>query len=188
AAAKSTTSSLGHSPVFQGTRRFSQTAAGRIPRFNRRMPWAPLRWNGAVSCVLLVSGLLGRGPVCRAASRPRIRLDIAGRVPLANKGGVLALAPDQSRLYVAEYNHDRVAVIDTRAKALLREVLVSHSPIALAVSPDGQRVYVGQWAGQREGQLSVIDARSGIARELHVGGPVAGLALSADGRIVYLAM
>ena len=122
------------------------------------------------------------------ASGAEIRLDVVAHVPIGRTGSTVALSPDERELYVAQDDNNSVAVLNTGSRKLIRTIHVAHVPGSLAISPDGKRVYVGQWAGQSEGQLSVIDTGSGTATLVHVGGPVLGSALTSDGTTLYMAM
>jgi YVTN family beta-propeller protein len=58
----------------------------------------------------------------------------------------------------------------------------SRRPVALAVSPDGSRLFV---ANRRSGSLSVVDLKSGrVVSEQDVGKGLAALALLPDGRVL----
>ena len=56
--------------------------------------------------------------------------------------GELKLSRDGRRLYVLDPAHFRLVIIDTEARQVVSSVAVGRLPFALAVSPDGQRVYV----------------------------------------------
>ena len=97
----------------------------------------------------------------------------------------LALAPDGGRLYVSCHTADTLAVIDTRAKRLLREIPVGRAPAGLAVSPDGRWVYVANNGGR---SVAVVDAPAGrVAAEVTCGYEPWGLCLSPDGTRLYVA-
>jgi YVTN family beta-propeller protein len=54
----------------------------------------------------------------------------------------VALTPDGDYLYVANYNADTVAVIDTRDLELIKTITVGDGPWGVAVGSDGDYVYV----------------------------------------------
>jgi len=88
---------------------------------------------------------------------------VVGPVEVGNGPGGLAVAPDGSRVYVANLSDDTVSVIDTATLSLLDSdgdgtpdpaIGVGNAPIALAVTPDGERVYVSNFF---DDTVSVID-------------------------------
>lgn len=56
--------------------------------------------------------------------------------------GSLALSPGGDRLYVVDQANWRIAVIDTKARALIASVPTGVNPLAVKLSPDGTRLYV----------------------------------------------
>ena len=56
--------------------------------------------------------------------------------------GALALAPDGKYLYALDLAHFELVVIDTRSGGVRSRVGVGRLPFSVAVSPDGQRIYV----------------------------------------------
>lgn len=85
-----------------------------------------LHYEGAVSWVDIVA---------RTAVH---RLDFQGSSSTRD----MATLPDGSRLYVPDEFQSRLYVIDTAARRLLRTVTTPHDAVAVAVAPDGSRVYV----------------------------------------------
>jgi YVTN family beta-propeller protein len=89
-----------------------------------------------------------------------------GRHPSA-----LALNADGTRLFVASASTDRVAIVDTRARRVLRWLLdpppggVSEgsTPNALALSPDGRRIYVAEADANSVAVFDLAPRPSGIA-------------------------
>jgi YVTN family beta-propeller protein len=103
----------------------------------------------------------------------------------------LALSPDATTLYVD--GDPGLGIIDTAASSLTATVGVySYGP--LVVSPDGQVVYVAgcQIDGDsyEDARICVVDASTNAASSVHLASgssAVNGLALSPDGRILYVA-
>ncbi|HEX8945852.1 MAG TPA: YncE family protein, partial [Gemmatimonadaceae bacterium] len=89
-----------------------------------------------------------------------------GRHPSA-----LALNADGSRLFVASASTDRVAVVDTRARRVLRWLLdrppggvaEGSTPNALALSPDGGRIYVAEADANAVAVFDLASRSSGVA-------------------------
>jgi len=81
---------------------------------------------------------------------------VSGRIPLRGQPVRAALSPDQRKLYVTEGSQDTVAVISTKTDKVLEEISTvapefvfanrlgfkGASPNSVAVSPDGQRLFV----------------------------------------------
>ena len=80
------------------------------------------------------------------------RLAEAGRVEAGRHPSAMILNADGSRLFVASASTDSIAVIDTRARRLIRTLhdptpartVEGSTPNALALSPDGTRLYVAE--------------------------------------------
>lgn len=95
------------------------------------------------------------------------------------------VTPNGAEVYVSNNTDNIVTVISTATNTVTHSLGVGPSPDALAVSPDGSKVYVGQHGGN----VSVIDtATKGVTTINTLGGPVRDLAITPDGSKVYLAM
>jgi YVTN family beta-propeller protein len=58
------------------------------------------------------------------------------------------ISPDGKHAYVSNFGDRSVSVIDTIAQCVTETIDVGGHPEALAVSPDGHRLYVGDyWSG-----------------------------------------
>jgi YVTN family beta-propeller protein len=79
-------------------------------------------------------------------------LDDAGRIRVGRHPSALALNADGSRLFVASGSTDRIAVVDTRSKRLVKHLddpppegpAEGSTPNALALSADGKRLFVAE--------------------------------------------
>jgi YVTN family beta-propeller protein len=79
-------------------------------------------------------------------------LDDGGRIRVARHPSALALNADGSRLFVASGSTDRVAVVDTRAKRIVKQLddpppegpAEGSTPNALVLSRDGKRLFVAE--------------------------------------------
>ncbi len=102
------------------------------------------------------------------------------RAPLAivaGEGGAV--------LYVAEHAGSAVAAVDRAAGNVLRRIALGESPAALALAPDGTRLYVA--AGSPEGHVHVVDVAAGAVRGvLAAGHTPSALAVSPDGKTLYV--
>ncbi len=101
----------------------------------------------------------------------------------------VAPSRDRRQLYVAHGFVDgvlshTVSVLDTATHAVTGTITVGAGPIAIAVSPDGTRVYV---ANNADNSLSVIDsATDDVLDTIAVGGSPSAVAVSPDGSRVYV--
>jgi YVTN family beta-propeller protein len=129
----------------------------------------------------------------------------------SNPCGV-ALSPDEKTALVCLSLKNTLALVDLESDKLLREIPVGIAPYDVVVSPDGQRAYVSNWGGRPPGKtdrtadsygtpvlvdkhgaalsgtVSVIDLKQNREiREIATGLHPSGLALTADGRTLYVA-
>jgi len=106
----------------------------------------------------------------------------------------LALSPDGKRLYVAvswwrdgkrpRTGKERIAAIDAATLKPVRDYVAGTDPECVAVSPNGQRLYL---SNEDAGTASIIDTASGRHRgTLVVGTEPEGVTASPDGKWVYV--
>lgn len=94
-----------------------------------------------------------------------------------------AFSPDSTRAYVAA--DGSLLVIDTVSRSILRDVAIGENLRAVAVSPDGNYVYV---ADSNTGEVHVYNARTGmVSASILVGSQPNSLVVSPDGSRVYVA-
>jgi YVTN family beta-propeller protein len=124
----------------------------------------------------------------------------------------IALSPDQKLAYVCLSRNNTLGVVELETGNLLAEIAAGVAPYAVKLSTDGAWAYVSNWGGRRTGEndrtatsagtetlvdergiaasgtVSLIDLkqRQEVA-QLGVGLSPTGLALSADGRTLYVA-
>jgi DNA-binding beta-propeller fold protein YncE len=112
-------------------------------------------WGGStVSTFLPASGGLSAGP--------RIKV---GRHPSA-----LAINADGSRLFVASASSDRIAVVDTKQRRVINEIIDTppsgpgegSTPNALALSSDGTRLFVAEADNNAIAVIDLTPASAGM--------------------------
>ncbi len=117
----------------------------------------------------------------------KVTIPFAGGVIHHSRG--LALTPDETKLLVADYYSQTVAVIDTASCSVLTRVPVDNLPSEIKLSADGSRAYVLQQQGMT--MLTVIDLGTLTAvRKLGFGqgsGGAYDFELSPDERYAYVA-
>jgi YVTN family beta-propeller protein len=112
------------------------------------------------------------------------------RVKIGGNPYNLNFTPDGRHLLVLDWSsdtsNDEVIFYDLAAETIDGRVEVSTWPAHSVFSRDGKRLYV---SGETAGDLTVIDVatRTTVARHVHGGGDAMGLALTADGKILYAA-
>jgi PQQ-dependent catabolism-associated beta-propeller protein len=106
----------------------------------------------------------------------------------------LALSPDGKRLYVAvswwrdgkrpRKGKERIAALDARTLAPIRDYTAGTDPECVAVSPDGKRLFL---SNEDAGTASIVDVASGKhTATVIVGTEPEGVTASPDGRRVYV--
>jgi YVTN family beta-propeller protein len=91
-----------------------------------------------------------------------------------------------TRAYVAEEMTNEVVVVDLADGRVLARTGTDVSPSGLALSPDGDRLYVA-CTGNNEGSLDVMSTLSDrVVSRLAIGGQPNDVALSPDGRYAYV--
>ncbi|MBU3684925.1 MAG: hypothetical protein FGM25_00740 [Mycobacterium sp.] len=130
-------------------------------------------------------------------------------IPVGTSANGLAVSPDGRFVYVATFEDDAIAVVDTTTGKKVRTFAFGEfpscsgcrGPSSLAISPDGRRLYAmggvtpleflpdGSIASFQTGApLTVIDARSGAVIDRFDIGSEAPLAVSPDGRTIYVGL
>jgi YD repeat-containing protein/YVTN family beta-propeller protein len=100
---------------------------------------------------------------------------------LSGAATAITLSPDGSRAYVAQQSVNDVLVIDTETHAVVATVPLLNlvTTRAIAISEDGQRLYVGVGPG-----VAVVNTTTNaLQTTLSLGHPGTGLALSPAGRL-----
>ncbi|HLJ85227.1 MAG TPA: YncE family protein [Candidatus Angelobacter sp.] len=110
---------------------------------------------------------------------------VVANITAGSKPVAVALTPDLSRGYVANFGSANVSVFDTATNTVIATVPVDDTPIALAMLPDGSGVYV---ANLETNTISFIDtATNTVTADFNVSVQPSALALSQDGSRLYVA-
>ena len=97
----------------------------------------------------------------------------------------MQLSPDGRWLYVVCQDGDRVLVVDTHTRQVVRQMRVAHRPGGIAVSSDGRTLYVtSEW----QDTVAEIDAEHLVVRRTFAtgAGPV-GVVMDRAGTTLYVA-
>jgi YVTN family beta-propeller protein len=122
--------------------------------------------------------------------------EITASIPSGHTPSALAVAPDGSRVYVANRFDNEIAIIDPVAGKVTGTIPMQREPIALAITPDGKSLVALNHlpAGPSDGDytaavIAVIDTASGkIGAEINLPNGSTGLrgvCMSPDGRYAY---
>jgi len=112
------------------------------------------------------------------------------RVKIGGNPYNLAFTPDGRHLLVLDWgsdtSNDEVIFYDLKAEKIDGRVEVSTWPAHAMFSRDAKLLYV---SGETAGDVTVIDvaSRAVVGRLVHGGGDAMGLALTADGKTLYVA-
>ncbi len=101
----------------------------------------------------------------------------------------LAITHDGRKLYVADAGHGVVDVVDTTSNSTIRTLTVGTDPVAITLTPDGQRAWVAN-TNTASHSISVIDTSTdtlvGSAIDLGIGFSPTGVAFTLDGTRAYV--
>jgi YVTN family beta-propeller protein len=103
-------------------------------------------------------------------------------IPITGLGEPFGITPDQSRLYVADYNDNLIGVIDTASSTLATAFPAPGGPNAVVITPDGKFGYIADFDGT-VGVFSV--ATNSIVTRIPVGFSVGWVTVTPDGASVY---
>jgi hypothetical protein len=121
------------------------------------------------------------------ANEAALRLDfVAGgehvaSVPLAGEPHDLAIAPSGKLAWVTLNGTDELAVVDVRARRVVRYVATGRRPHDVLFAPDGTL-----WATDWEGPVHVFDRRGNLRAEVDLGEESHHLAFTPDGREAWV--
>ncbi len=85
--------------------------------------------------------------------------------------------------YVANFQSGSVSKFDLTTGATTHYLTTGVTrPLGLAVTPDGNKIYVADWIGSN---LIVMNPSGTILSTLNLGGPIGGLGMFSDGSVIY---
>lgn len=88
-------------------------------------------------------------------------------------------------VYVPDSSTGKIAIVDSANGAMAGEIVTGRDPRGIAIHPDGNTLYVGNFEGK---SLSIIDALSQQEKaHIPLPGIVQGVAVKPDGSAVYVA-
>ncbi len=121
--------------------------------------------------------------VCLTAGAQTQTLATFGvRIPIPGTFTDLVLDEGRQRLYLVNNANNRIEVFSIPDKQLLTPISVGQQPVSAAMSPDGQFLFVTNFAGS---SLSMIDlAMGGVINTVNLPAPPQGVAVGFDGRAV----
>ena len=105
------------------------------------------------------------------------------RAEVAGTPNHLALSPDERFLYVPIYDKGKLAVIDTKTHAVVKQLDVGAGAHGTILGPSGKYIYVGMMEAN---QVAVIDvATNTVKKIIHMPEGVRPFQLSPDEKLLY---
>ena len=109
---------------------------------------------------------------------------VVATIPVGNFPLGVAVTPDGTKVYVANFSDNTVSVIHTATNTVVKTIPVGTGPMAVAVTPDGTKVYV---TNDGSNNVSVIHRPGNtVVATIPVGTHPAGVAVTPDGTQVYV--
>jgi YVTN family beta-propeller protein len=103
-------------------------------------------------------------------------------IPTTGNGIPIALTPDQSRLYIADFNNNLVNVIDTASNTLITTIPVGVGANATAIAPNGILGYTAN----SDGTVTVFSvAANKVVATIPVGFFLGDVTVTPDGSTLY---
>lgn len=100
----------------------------------------------------------------------------------------IAVLPDGSKVYVTDENSNNIGVINNETKTPMTAIAAGGASSGIAVSPDGEYIYVSSTGLGGAGTVKVIrTSDNSLVRSITVGRNPKGLSLTPDGTRIYVA-
>jgi YVTN family beta-propeller protein len=95
----------------------------------------------------------------------------------------LAVSPDGSKVYIADYGANEISMVDGVMNSVMATIPVGNQPNGLVIAPDGSKVYV---ANSADNTVSVVaTATNTVVATIPVGQQPNGVAITASGDKAY---
>ena len=100
---------------------------------------------------------------------------VSAPLPVGSQPAGVAITPDGTRAYVANFGSNSVYVINTATNTVVAPPIpVGSHPVGVATTADGTRAYVANWGS---GTVSVVDTASNtVVNTIQVGSAPQGVA------------
>jgi YVTN family beta-propeller protein len=109
---------------------------------------------------------------------------IVASIPVTGLGEPFGITPDQSKLYVADYNNSLVDVVNTATNTLETTIPVGLNANAVAITPNGQ---FGYTANSGDNTVSVFNvATNTLVTNIQTGISAGAVNITPDGKSVYV--
>jgi uncharacterized protein (TIGR03437 family) len=111
-------------------------------------------------------------------------------VPVRGTVSDLALDEGRGRLYVANFSAGRIEVMDTSSHSLQSPLLVPSPPSAIALSPGGGYLVVGEYnnfdSPKSKGGLTIFNLNAGTKQDVALDNPVLSVAFGAGSQALVI--
>ena len=138
-----------------------------------------------VVVALVLSVFLGVTAIAQTTPAWAAQYDVTATINVGIDASGVAVSPDGTKAYVANFTANTVSVINTGTNALIGgPITVGTSPSGVAFSPDGTKVYVTNFNAD---DVSVINTTTNnVDATITVGNQPRGVAVSPDGTRAYV--
>jgi YVTN family beta-propeller protein len=167
---------------------------------------------GSLAAILAVSHTAQARPLLAVSAEAAgeivlvdpVKAEVVERIKLGPRPRGLKLSPDKRRLLVALAGAPKpaaspaarpapapagelsagLAIIDVPTRKIAKHVATAPAPFGVDISPDGRTGYL---SNNDTNEVFTIDLATGSLRKTHVGREPRGVAVRADGAVVYVA-
>ncbi|MDA7843932.1 beta-propeller fold lactonase family protein, partial [Pontimonas sp.] len=137
-----------------------------------------------VVVALVLSVFVGVTALAQTTPAWAVQYDVTATITVGSGPRGVAVSPDGTKAYVANWAIGTVSVINTTTNAVDATITVGSNPSGVASSPDGTKVYVTNY---NDGTVSVINTTTNaVDATITVGSEPYGVAVSPDGTKAYV--